>query len=120
MGRERDLPRQISLDRKVPARTWALPSTLAMPESSGGEKTKISFERIVVWPDGHREIEGVTPKQRPAPQQESIGQLMTTRRAACNCGQLSPAPTITVWEESRHPWVCLPPDTPPQRAAKQA
>ena len=44
-----------------------LPSTLAMPESSGGEKTKISFERIVVWPDGHREIEGKTPKQLPAP-----------------------------------------------------
>jgi hypothetical protein len=24
-----------------------------------------------------------------------------------------PAPTIAVWEESRHPWVSLPPDTPP-------
>jgi hypothetical protein len=30
-----------------------------------------------------------------------------------------PAPTIAVWEESRHPWVSLPPDTPPTRAAKQ-
>ena len=30
-----------------------------------------------------------------------------------------PAPTIAVWEESRHPWVSLPPDTPPKRAAKQ-
>ena len=30
-----------------------------------------------------------------------------------------PAPTIAVWEESRHPWVALPPDTPPKRAPKQ-
>jgi hypothetical protein len=30
-----------------------------------------------------------------------------------------PAPTIAVWEESRHPWVSLPPDTPPTRVAKQ-
>jgi hypothetical protein len=30
-----------------------------------------------------------------------------------------PAPNIAVWEESRHPWVSLPPDTPPKRMAKQ-
>jgi hypothetical protein len=30
-----------------------------------------------------------------------------------------PAPTIAVWEESRHPWVSLPSDTPPKRVAKQ-
>jgi hypothetical protein len=30
-----------------------------------------------------------------------------------------PAPTIAVWEESRHPWVSLPSDIPPQRMAKQ-
>ena len=30
-----------------------------------------------------------------------------------------PAPTVSVWEESRHPWVSLPPDTPPTRTAKQ-
>ena len=30
-----------------------------------------------------------------------------------------PAPTIAVWEQSRHPWFSLPPDTPPKRAAKQ-
>src|SRR5262245_39494851 len=30
-----------------------------------------------------------------------------------------PAPAIAVWEECRHPWVSLPPDTPPKRAAKQ-
>ena len=29
-----------------------------------------------------------------------------------------PAPTIGVWEESRHLWVSLPSDTPPKRMAK--
>jgi hypothetical protein len=44
-----------------------LPSTLAMPETNDGKPKGISFERIIVWPDGHREIEGKTPKQLPAP-----------------------------------------------------
>jgi hypothetical protein len=30
-----------------------------------------------------------------------------------------PAPTVAVWEQSRHPWVALPPDIPPKRALKQ-
>jgi hypothetical protein len=30
-----------------------------------------------------------------------------------------PEPTISVWEESRHAWVSLPPDTPSRRMAKQ-
>ena len=30
-----------------------------------------------------------------------------------------PPPTIAVWEEERHPWVVLPPGTPPKRTAKQ-
>ena len=30
-----------------------------------------------------------------------------------------PAPTIAVWEESRHPWVSLPPDTPPPDCANR-
>src|SRR5262249_39101654 len=30
-----------------------------------------------------------------------------------------PAPTIAVWEETRPPWLSLPPDTPPKRVAKQ-
>jgi hypothetical protein len=30
-----------------------------------------------------------------------------------------PAPTVAVWEESRHPWVSLPSDTPPKRMVKQ-
>jgi hypothetical protein len=41
-----------------------LPHTLAAAsESDGGKQAKITFERVIVWPDGHREIEGVTPKQ---------------------------------------------------------
>ena len=30
-----------------------------------------------------------------------------------------PQPTIAVWEELRHPWVTLGPDTPPKRFQKQ-
>jgi hypothetical protein len=30
------------------------------------------FERHIVWPDGHREIEGVTPKQLPAPASHAL------------------------------------------------
>jgi hypothetical protein len=30
-----------------------------------------------------------------------------------------PMPGISVWEETRHPWLALPPGTPPTRAAKQ-
>jgi hypothetical protein len=44
-----------------------LPSTLAASDSTGGKTGGITFERIIVWPDGHREIEGVTPKSLPAP-----------------------------------------------------
>jgi hypothetical protein len=53
-----------------------LPSTLAMPESTGGKQDRITFQRIIVWPDGHREIEGVTPKQitNQAKTEESEGE----------------------------------------------
>jgi hypothetical protein len=44
-----------------------LPTTLSADESSGGASVKMTFERVIVWPDGHREIEGVTPKSLPAP-----------------------------------------------------
>jgi hypothetical protein len=44
-----------------------LPTTLAADESSGGLGVKMVFERHIVWPDGHREIEGKTPKQLPPP-----------------------------------------------------
>jgi hypothetical protein len=30
-----------------------------------------------------------------------------------------PAPAVAVWEETKHPWVSLPPDMPPQHATKQ-
>jgi hypothetical protein len=35
-------------------------------ESNGGDKV-ITFQRIIVTPDGHKYIEGVTPKALPAP-----------------------------------------------------
>ena len=38
---------------------------------------------------------------------------------AAHAQQAAKLPTIAVWEESRHPWVSLPPDTPTKRAAKQ-
>ncbi len=44
-----------------------LPTTLAASESDGGLGVKMVFERHIVWPDGHREIEGVTPKALPPP-----------------------------------------------------
>jgi hypothetical protein len=44
-----------------------LPTTLAASESNGGLGVKMVFERHIVWPDGRREIEGVTPKALPAP-----------------------------------------------------
>ena len=44
-----------------------LPTTLSAPESDGGVGTQITFTRIIVHPDGHREIEGVTPKALPVP-----------------------------------------------------
>jgi hypothetical protein len=47
-----------------------LPSTLQMSDSDRGKSAGITFQRIIVWPDGHREVEGVTPKQLPGPTQE--------------------------------------------------
>jgi hypothetical protein len=44
-----------------------LPSTLAVSDSDGGKQALVTFQRIIVWPDGHKEIEGVTPKQLPKP-----------------------------------------------------
>ena len=44
-----------------------LPTTLAADESSGGLGVKMTFERVIVWPDGQREVEGATPKALPAP-----------------------------------------------------
>jgi hypothetical protein len=36
-------------------------------DSNGGEDRAITFTRIIVMPDGQRWVEGVTPKQLPAP-----------------------------------------------------
>jgi hypothetical protein len=44
-----------------------LPHTLSADESGGGLGVKMVFERHIVFPDGRREIEGVTPKSLPAP-----------------------------------------------------
>src|SRR6516225_10061843 len=44
-----------------------LPTTLAADESSGGLGVKMTFERVIVWPDGQREVEGATPKALPTP-----------------------------------------------------
>jgi hypothetical protein len=43
-----------------------LPTTLQASESDGGVSTKLTFERIIVWPDGHKEIQGVTPNHVPS------------------------------------------------------
>jgi hypothetical protein len=48
-----------------------LPTTLAAPESNGGAGVELRFVREIVWPDGHREIEGLTPKALPAPEPDS-------------------------------------------------
>jgi hypothetical protein len=44
-----------------------LPTTLAASESSGGAGVEVRFVREIVYPGGHREVEGVTPKALPAP-----------------------------------------------------
>jgi hypothetical protein len=49
-----------------------LPTTLAADESNGGLGVKMVFERHIVFPNGHREIEGVTPKRLPAPSPVSV------------------------------------------------
>jgi len=45
-----------------------LPTTLDASESTGGGAAKIEFRRIIVHPGGREEIQGVTPKQLPAPE----------------------------------------------------
>jgi hypothetical protein len=49
-----------------------LPTTLAASDSDGGLGVKMVFERHIVWPDGRREIEGVTPKRLPSPSPVSV------------------------------------------------
>jgi hypothetical protein len=44
-----------------------LPSTLAASESDGGIGVQLVFRREIVYPNGHVEIEGATPKALRAP-----------------------------------------------------
>jgi hypothetical protein len=44
-----------------------LPTRLAASESDGGVGVQLVFRREIVYPNGHVEIEGVTPKALPAP-----------------------------------------------------
>jgi Family of unknown function (DUF5681) len=44
-----------------------LPTTLSTPDSDGGPNVEVRFVREIVYPGGHREISGVTPKALPAP-----------------------------------------------------
>ena len=41
-------------------------------DSSGGADLKLTFRRIIVYPGGREEIEGVTPKQLPAPTSHTL------------------------------------------------
>jgi hypothetical protein len=43
-----------------------LPHTLSTDESNRGVGVQMTFQRVIVWPDGRREVEGVTPKSLPA------------------------------------------------------
>ena len=44
-----------------------LPTTLSTPDSDGGPNVEVRFIREIVYPGGHREISGVTPKALPSP-----------------------------------------------------
>jgi hypothetical protein len=49
-----------------------LPTTLQASESDGGPAAVTLFQRVIVMPDGHKYIEGVTPKQLPAPEKIDV------------------------------------------------
>jgi hypothetical protein len=59
------------------ARIWKLllrgmlPTTLT-PESDGGVSAQVIFKRVIVYPNGHEHVEGVTPKQLPVPSPVSV------------------------------------------------
>jgi hypothetical protein len=54
-----------------------LPTTLSTSDSDGGASAQITFTRVIVWPDGRREIDGVTPKALPAPDAPTDPTLVT-------------------------------------------
>jgi hypothetical protein len=49
-----------------------LPTTLQASESDGGPATVTLFQRVIVMPDGHKYIEGVTPKQIAPPASHAL------------------------------------------------
>ena len=49
-----------------------LPAVLAADSDSSGGPAVIRFERIIVMPDGQKYIEGVMPKQLPAPASHTL------------------------------------------------
>jgi hypothetical protein len=49
----------------IPCRTSQIGTSTV--GTDGGLGVKMVFERHIVWPDGRKEIEGVTPKTLPAP-----------------------------------------------------
>jgi hypothetical protein len=48
-----------------------LPTTLQASDSSGGSNV-ITVQRVIVMPDGQKWVEGVTPKQLPAPASHTL------------------------------------------------
>lgn len=52
---------------------------LAADTDSNGGPAVIRFERVIVMPDGHKYIEGKTPKQLPAPDGDKDQQLSHRR-----------------------------------------
>ena len=44
-----------------------LPTTLQASDSDGGQSPVLTFRRVIVYPGGREEIEGVTPRALPAP-----------------------------------------------------
>ena len=47
-----------------------LPTQLSADETNGGVGVEVRFIREIVWPDGRREVENMTPKALPAPDGE--------------------------------------------------
>ena len=56
-------------DRFIPAKTKVREGRFV---GGFGHRAKIEFRRIIVHPGGREEIEGVTPKQLPAPSPVSV------------------------------------------------
>ena len=64
-----------------------LPTTLAASESDGGAGVKFEFRRIIVYPDGHEHVEGMTPKLLPSPSPVSVennDQLICVEKPSLN------------------------------------